>query len=164
MVSLVPVDEINLWHVLHNLRGPDQHEFNATLPTYNLAIVASGVLYHSVMSWAVLADDGEPVAVFGAGGGGQYPGVCTVFAFGTERWNEALLLITKHILRYMIPHLKAYGFHRAECMALSNRVDIQRWMKLLGGRPEAVLSERSTTREDITVYVWKANEIETPRA
>ncbi len=161
MCKLVPVDETNLWYVLHNLRADDSHEFRAILPKYNLAYVALSVLYHSSLSWAVVDEQtGEPIAIFGAASGNQYPGVCTVYAFGTDRWGDALLLITRHILRYMIPHLKAAGFHRAECMALSNRVDIQRWMKLLGGRPEATLSERSTTREDITVYVWKANENE----
>ncbi|MFQ0815380.1 hypothetical protein AVM02_02450 [Brucella anthropi] len=161
MIKLAPVTEDNIWFVLHNLREEDRKEFLAILPVYNLAFVAASTLHHSVMSWAAVdAETGEPVAIFGAANGGQYPGVCTVFAFGTERWGEALHLITKHILGYMIPHLKAAGFHRAECMALSNRTDIHRWMKLLGGRPEAVLSERSTTREDITVYVWKANENE----
>lgn len=160
MVKLEPVNVTNLWFILHNLREADSREFLALLPVYNLAQVAAGVLHHSVVSWVVSdSETGEPIAVFGAGAGAQqYSGVCTVYAFGTDRWGEALHLITRHILRYMIPILKTSGFHRAECFALSNRTDIQRWMKLLGGRPEAVLSERSTTREDITVYVWKADQ------
>lgn len=151
MARIVGVTEGNVRHIIENMRDEDLAEVQDLSMHFSLENLHSSVLRLQATSWVFLADDGEPVAVVGLGR--LFHEVAQVYAFGTDRWGEVLLLLTRHVLRYMVPEYVAH-FRRAECFALSNREDVRRWMKLLGSRPEATLAGRSNSGADVTVYTW----------
>lgn len=156
MVKLIENTHADTVYILQNMRELDHVEMGATLGPDYLRQLPPMIGLARPYVWTAVSEDGEPIALVGASS--MRPGIANVFAMGTDRWGEALLLLTRHILRYIIPDLLKKGFHRAECSALANREDVRRWMGVLGGRSEATLRQWGVNREDFTTYAWLADD------
>lgn len=109
------------------------------------------------MAFTYFADDGEPVSVMGWRQ--TWPNVANVWAFGTDRWPEAVKTMTKVVRRVIVPALVEGGYHRAECAALTERADTAKWLPMLGMKREAVLAGFGSQREDFTLYVWRPEHV-----
>jgi hypothetical protein len=149
-----------LQHILENLREADRLEFEATPMFASHEAHAKALAGLGQFAWVAYTNDGEPV--FAIGAWGLWPGVCSLWSFGTERTPEVILPVTRHVMRFMIPKLLELGFHRGECRALASRTDMTKWFDLLGFKQEAVCSGFGSGREDFILYAWTADATRKP--
>jgi len=157
MIRVTGVTMPPLVHVLENLRPADQEEMEAVHGSrYSVPALADVIYRLTTQSSGWLFWDDGPVAALGAYA--MTPTCAGVWAFGTPGWPRAVLRMTKHVRRTMVPMLLGAGFHRAECRALFKRSDTKRWLMALGAEPEAVLSEFGARREDFILFAWRSDE------
>jgi len=146
--------ERDIRFVLENLRELDKRELLAT--GCDLEALPSIIMQNAVFCFVAVDEGYMPQAVWGMMA--QRHGVGTGFAFGTRHWGKALSAVLKNIKRFVLPFLVQQGYHRVECMALSHRRDVERFLELIGAYPEAVLQQWGSGQEDFTAYRWLADE------
>lgn len=145
-----------LLHIARNMRPLDFEEFACCREDTASENIVDSLLMRGGYGYIVYADDGEPVSAIGAVR--LWSGVYALWAFGTDRWPEVVLTLTKVALRVIMPELLKQGFHRGECRALASRNDVARWLGLLGLKHEGRLSGFGSGREDFNLYAWTADE------
>ncbi|RUP22305.1 hypothetical protein [Methylobacterium sp.] len=106
-------------------------------------------------------DDGEPVCIGGAVE--VRPGSATLLFYGTDRFPEIALPMTRFIRRHYFPSLAAAGTHRIECVTLDSYREMQRWLETLGLERESTLRAYGRGREDFAMYAWIADDARSPR-
>lgn len=149
----------SMLHVLTHLRPADRLEIEAVrgrIDAVEMATQLSKLVLIGEGTMFVDRSTNEPVACLGSYP--MTPSCAGCWAFGTDKWDQVVATVTKHIRRTMIPALLRSKFHRAECRALSSRDDTRRWLTGLGWREEAVLSGFGVRREDFTLFAWLADE------
>jgi hypothetical protein len=155
MAELVRPTAEAVLHVASRLRESDAREiFACRWWDAGAEELAADVMAVPGMAWVVLANDGEPVAVIGARP--AWPGVWTVFAFGTPRWSEVVRTMTKHVRRFMIPALRAAGARIAMCYADRAHHASCRWLSAMGARAEALHEGWGREGEDFIMFAWRA--------
>lgn len=152
MPVVVPATMRPLRHIIANMREADRIEFACCREDMQPDHVAASIMARGVYRSIVHTDDNEPVAAIGAVP--MWRGVCAMWAFGTERWPEVILTLTKHAQRVMVPQLLAAGYHRAEARALADRADVDKWLRHLGFKAEGRLTGFGSGREDFMLYAW----------
>lgn len=89
-----------------------------------------------------VAIDEVPLMAFGAR---QMAGdTAWVWGFKTERGRSAVRQVTKYIRGTMIPALRSRGMRKAFCLVDPANHASQRWLRHLGFRPEATVSDFGT--------------------
>lgn len=151
--------EQDIRFVLENLREIDRRELTAAGCDFEMLPFI--ILQNSVFCFCAVDESLMPQAVWGMMA--QRKGVGTGFAFGTQHWSRALLPMLKNIRGFVLRFLVMQGYHRVECMALSHRTDVERFLELIGAYPEAVLQQWGTNGEDFTSYRWLADEYRAAR-
>lgn len=77
-------------------------------------------------------DDGEPVALV------HFvpvtPACLQVNMIATDRFGAVALPLTKHVVREIVPRLKAGGYRRCECRCIAGYTEAHRWLELMGAR------------------------------
>ena len=146
-----------LRYIVAHLREDDRIELRAmSLSDDNVDYWVDRIMARSMIAF-VARYNGVPVSAWGMMP--MWPGVGAAFAFGTDDWGRALLTMTKHVRRFMIPLLLEHGFHRIECRSLATRQeDMGRWLALLDAEPEAVLRGSGARGEDFILYRWLSDE------
>lgn len=152
MIQAVRPDAERIAYLVANLRERDREEI------YGLRwnddpeeLVRDVIAYAGDMSW-VWEVDHTPVSIQGSRP--VRPGVWANWCFGTDRWAEAHLAMTKHARRFIIPALLGARFHRAEAISLCSHQDARGWIESLGGRLESVMRGAGRHGEDYALYVW----------
>ena len=143
--------------ICQNLRARDRQEIFATKWTDDPEEVVAGVIASGAFRWAALVD-GEPVALIGARP--RWPGVWSMWAFGTDRWPEVVRTLTKHAKRFMMPALMNAGAVRADCHALAEHTDARRWLERLGATAETELAAWGKNGQSFVCYVWTRKQLE----
>ena len=141
-----------LEYIAGRMRVADYEEFAAVREDMDPSAIAQSLLHVSVVAYVVHANDGEPVAAIGAARFTNH--VASMWAYGTDRWSEVILSLTKHAIRVMVPELTQRGFHRAEARALASRDDVAKWVGLIGLKHECRLVGFGSEREDFALYAW----------
>lgn len=141
----------DMLHIAQNLRERDREEIFATRYGENPADVARDATMTGAFRWGAYLD-GEPVAAIGAFP--RWPNVWTLWAYGTDDWDKAVLTVTKHGKRFMLPALYNAGAIRADAMSLASHTDACRWLGLLGGVPEKRLDNYGKNGQTFVNYVW----------
>jgi hypothetical protein len=137
--------------VAQNLRVRDQEEIFATRWTHDPEHLAENVVNTGAFRWGAYLD-GKPVAMIGAAP--LWPGVWSVWAFGTDDWSKAVRVLTKHVKRFMIPALEQANYKRAFCYALATHDDARRWLKALGAHEETTLANWGKNGQTFVCYCW----------
>jgi hypothetical protein len=146
-------------YIARHLRDLDYLELAATSPAGDpVTFLADRVLHNAAMAFTASVD-GVPVSAWGLVP--MWPGVGNAFAFGTDDWGKALLAMTRHVRRFMMPFLLENGYHRIECRSLASRPDVKRWLTIFDAQEEAVLRGSGARGEDFILYRWLKHE---PRA
>lgn len=162
--ELGPRDIEALKYIAANLRERDKVELFATRWTTNTDELAVDTYNAGEFQW-IAWRDGTPVAVVGAVA--MWPNVWSAFAYGTDRWPEAVLTLTKLVRRVMIPTLEGLGAHRVQCHAYSGHDDARRWLEALGAEVENVIPDYGLNQEPFVLYRWRRRETQhvpaTPR-
>jgi hypothetical protein len=153
MISIACANRDMLGYVLANLRAFDRLEL--AVCESDLEYLPSVIMNRGVFAFCA-CDQREPIAAWGMLQARS--GVGAGFAFGTDRWGEALLPMVRQIRRFVLPHLREAGFHRVEALALAHRADVARFMALIDAQPEATLRGYGCNGEDFISYRWLADE------
>jgi hypothetical protein len=147
------VTEDALRYVVQHMRQRDRDEIYATHFTDDPELLVQGQLPWMGDMCCIWTRDGVPVSCQGVLP--LWPGVWSMFAYGTDQWPHVVLSMTKHSLRFIVPALLAVNAHRVECRALASHTESRRWIEFLGAREEAVLRGFGKRREDFVLYVWR---------
>ena len=153
MIDIVLADRGHIRAVLESLREDDLLEMTAC--DIDLDRLPDLIMRHKVFAFCAFDDDG-PIAIWGMTK--RRHGVGAGFAFGTERWSQAVIPMLRQIRRFVFPFLIYSDFHRVEAVALAHRLDVAKFMLLIGAFPEGVLVEYGSGREDFISYRWLADE------
>lgn len=139
-------------YIIANLRERDRAEIFATkwVDDDHSALVEA-ILHAGAFQWAAYLD-GEPVAMIGATP--RWPGVWSMWAFGTDKWPRVARRLTKHAKRFMFPALMNAGAIRADCYALETHADARRWLTALGAIEEQRLANWGKNGETFVCYCW----------
>lgn len=161
-VTRGPVVREALRFIVSRLRERDRAELFATRWDDDEAGFTESIFaVCGAMSWC-WSWAGVPVSVMGACP--LWPGVWSVWAFGTDDWPRVVLSMTKHARRYMMPALVKSGAHRAQCCALAKHEDARRWLSgALHARQESILPAYGRGKEDFVLYVWTPADVHPPR-
>ena len=140
---------IGLEYVLQNLRQKDEEEVRATIYQGSAHETAKMVWHIPGPKWEARADDGEPVVV--GGFTPVWPGLGSGWMFGTDRWKEVALEVTRTVKRSILPSIDRRGVHRIECRQIAGNTEVIRWLGLLGFHREAVTAQFGQGREDFVL-------------
>jgi hypothetical protein len=148
---MLPADVMSMAYITHRLREADRIEcFCGRLNTADaLAIDAMAVPGFVDVCWLA----GAPVAAIG--GRQLWPGVWSVWAFGTDDWPRVIHTLTKHTIRYLVPAMLNLGGHRAECATHVDHHEAHAWLEWLGFEREALMRGHGRNGEDFYLYSWR---------
>lgn len=99
----------------------------------------------------------DPVCVFGAGW--MSPAAVQVFAFGTDRFNEIALPLTRYLKRRLFPAMAEAGVTRAECRTLEGHTEAYRWLTLLGAKEECRCPKLGKNGETYIQMAWSDDDV-----
>jgi hypothetical protein len=151
-VQLVAPTRDAVLHVALNMRDRDREEIFATRFDDDCGAFADDIMAVPQFTW-VAQKGGEPIAVIG--GRPMWPGVWSLYAFGTDRWPEVALTLTKHVKRFMQPALERMA-HLGVAFCHEKHYKAQRWLVRLGAEPIApILDEWGRGREGFILYGWR---------
>lgn len=138
-----------LEHVLGNLRDADEAELRATIYQGDARSTAGLILSVPGPKWEARAIDGEPVAI--GGFVPIWPGLGSGWIWGTDRWDEVVLEVTRAMKRSILPSLDRRGVHRIECRPMAGNDVVIRWLGLVGFKQEAVTPRFGRGFEDFVL-------------
>lgn len=141
-----------LLYITRRLRPRDREEIFANRWADDPDQLAMDTFNAGDFQWIAYKDT-IPVASIGAAP--LWPGVWSVWAYGTDGWPRVVLALTKHVRRFMIPGLLNAGAKRAHCFALETHDDARRWLTALGAEAEAVLDNYGKDGQAFVCYSWR---------
>lgn len=126
--------------VAATLRTRDRAEVLALLPKRLSLVDWAAALFEPVdrALWAVLADDGEPVAMGGISRSPDLPHLATTWAVGTNRKLEAGADIFR-CARRLHEEWALKGVMRFQCLCLDTPEESSEWLERLGYTREGLL-------------------------
>jgi hypothetical protein len=151
--------ELGLEYVLSNLRSPDEAEVRATIHQGSAEATALLILSIPGPKWEARTVDGEPAVI-----GGFVPiwqGLGSGWMWGTDRWDDVILEVTRAMKRHILPTLDARGVHRIECRPMVGNESTIRWLGLFGFKQEAVTPRFGRGSEDFVLCARVADDTST---
>jgi hypothetical protein len=140
-----------LYHIASNLRARDREEIFATRYTDDPDDLAKDTFNSGDFQWIAYHRE-TPVASIGAVP--VWPGVWSVWAYGTDDWPKVALTLSKHAVRFMRPGMINAGGRRAQCHALQKHTQARKWLERMGFRAEATLDNFGKNGQTFVLYSW----------
>lgn len=156
-ITGVPITSDNALYVCAHMRDRDREEIFATRWHDDPHLLAQEIMRWAGPMCVCWMRGGTPIALQGALP--LWPGVWSVWAFGTDEWRAAIPTMTRHARTFVIPALLGAGFHRAEARAMKDHTDSRRWIEALGGKLEVELPGYGKHGEDFVCYVWRPEDV-----
>jgi len=146
----------SMTYVTNHLREIDRREVFAGAITHpdTLAIDAVSASGFIDVAWL----DAMPVAA--VGGRELWPGVWSVWCFGTDDWFKVKLAITRHIIRALVPSMLKAGGWRGQCLSHEDHVEAHDWLLWLGFEREAVLRQYGRDGSDFHMFAWRLSRLQ----
>lgn len=140
-------------HICRHLRAADAAEIFATRWDDDPDDLADEMLRRPLGLVDMAVRDAEPVALVGAVP--AWPGVWSVLAFGTDKWDKVAVTLTRHVRRFLIPALVGAGAHRAHCFSAAEHHTAHAWLtRSLGARRGPDLPNFGKNGETFVVFEW----------
>lgn len=153
VTAILAADAPAVHHVVTHMRRWDRREIFATRWTDEAVAFTNDIMAVPGSRGVAWVDD-EPVACIGAMP--MWHGVWSPWCFGTDRFPEAALLLTRHAKRVIIPFLRDAGAHRLEVKTLDGHEDSQAWLKrCFGCHREATHPGYGRNGETFHTYVLR---------
>ncbi len=109
---------------------------------------------HRGVAFIAYTSDGVPAGVFGAYR--THGSVYSMWMFGTTRWDEVRLGVTRFGIKKVIPFLfNELGMTLGQCESLADYPEIHKWLRLLGATEDCVLTARGKNGEDFKRFIWR---------
>jgi hypothetical protein len=152
VIELKPEPDFNdVLFVAERMRACDQEEIYSQRWSDDPAMIAQEVMLSGAFRWGAYKN-GVPIAMIGAFP--KWPGVWSVWSFGTDRWPEVVKTLASHVQRFMLPALENHGAIRAECHAMASNKPACRWLTFLGAKAEATLDNYGKNGQTFVCYSW----------
>lgn len=151
-VALLAADPEAVMHVASNMREADREEIYATRWTDSPIDLAEDIVRIPGPKWVAWAKGIGPAAVYGAMP--MWPGVWSLYCFGTPHFKHVARDTTRHIMRVMLPSLAIAGAHRAEARSSASHSEAHVWLERLGAHREATLKGYGRNGEDFILFAW----------
>ena len=136
--------------VLGNLRDADEAEVRATIHKGSAEATAKLIAAIPGPKWEARTErDAEPAAV--GGFVPIWPGMGSGWMWGTGRWDEVIIEVTRAMKYHILPTLDARGVHRIECRVMASNTASIHWLEMLGFKREAVTAQFGQGREDFVL-------------
>lgn len=137
-------------YIAANLRAADRVELAATRADMDAVRLTEDAVSRATHAAVAFDREGRPALVLGVSP--VHRGVVTVWGFGTERYRDVGVEMTRFAKRVIIPAVIASGVHRAQCLVHPGNRASQRWLAALGFEPEATLAGFGSGGEDMILY------------
>lgn len=141
-----------------NMRPEDREEIYATRWSDSPIDLAEDTMAIPGAKWVAHVAGLGPVAAYGAAP--MWPGVWSLWLYGTPHFHRIGGRLSRHLLRVMLPGLAIAGAHRAEARSLSTHTQAHQWLERLGGQREATLKGFGKRGEDFYVYAWQVGSVD----
>lgn len=152
-VTVEVPNEDNILHICANLRDADRSEIFGLMWEDDPHVMANGLLARPLGMTDVFCVDDEPVSILGTIP--YWPGVWEVFAFGTDKWDKAVISLTKRAFRFMVPAIYNAGGHRAQCWSEATHTDAHKWLTgVMHAQHEATARGYGKAGQDYHLYSW----------
>jgi hypothetical protein len=100
--------------------------------------------------------DGIPAGAFGSYR--MWGDVYSMWMFGTKRWPEVRLGMTRFAVKHAIPAMfNEFGMKIGQCLSLSDYPEIHKWLRLLGAQEDCKLTKWGKNRESFTRFIWSTS-------
>lgn len=152
---VLPATEADVRFVVTFMREADRREVYATRWTHEPDDLVADIELSRPMLIrldALVADDGEPVALLGVWL--KSPGVGTGLMLATDRWAEIAPAAHRYVRRRFLPLVCAPNLHRLECHAHVGHAVSRRWLARLGFLEEGVARAFGKSGEDYVHCAW----------
>jgi hypothetical protein len=161
-VSLTDPDLMALAFIAERMRERDRVECLATCFTTPAQLAADAMLGGGFcnVAWIESLDGAHARPVAAIGARQRWPGVWSVWAWGTDEWPKVVVSLTRHAKRTLIPLLVERGAHRAQCASLAEHAEAHRWLEYLGAKREATLTGYGRNGEDFALFRWRLEDVQ----
>lgn len=154
------LDALN--HIAANMRACDAAEIFPMRWDDDPASLAESLMAGASGLMDIVTLDGEPVTALGAVP--MWPGVWNVFAFGTDKWDKAIVTASKRILRFTIPAVYNAGAHRAQCWSIEGHGTAHAWLvRTLRARQGPLIEALGRGGQDYRLFWWDRATVEAAR-
>lgn len=151
-----------LQHIFCNLRARDRVEMDALmfeagdLERANRWLLMW--LHGAFIGELVLADDGEPVAIYILTW--ISPGTLVAGLVATDRWPEVVKPFNRYTRETILTQAKKAGVRRIEARVWEGHADAVRMLEFIGARAEGRLQGLGRNGESFIQYAWLNPELE----
>ena len=95
---------------------------------------------------------GRPCGIVGVSP--LWPGVWSIWSFGTEDWSKAVIEMSRFGKRVLEPFVRARGAHRVQCESHNDHKEAHRWLKAMGATVEGRLQAYGRDGSDYLIFSW----------
>lgn len=140
------------------MRAIDKAEIFGMRAHDNAVLLSYEVLAYATKGKAVIAyDDMKPAGIVGVTP--MWPGVYTIWAFGTDDWRKVAVDIVRYTRNELKPWLLSHGADRVQCESRFDHLEAHSLLERFGARREAVLGGYGRDGADYFLYAWRRNDV-----
>lgn len=147
-VSLTAVEYLTL-----NMRAIDAAEIYNMRGHDSPYILAREVVHAACFGKAGIAEHkGRPCGIVGVSP--LWPGVWSIWSFGTDDWTRGVLAMTRYGKRVLEPFIRSRGAHRLQCESRIDHHEAHRWLQAMGAKPDGLLQAYGRDGSDYVMFSW----------
>lgn len=150
-ISLTAVEFLTL-----NMREVDQREIYGLRAHDDPLILAREVVLAATYGKAGIAEHrGRPCGIVGVSP--LWPGVWTIWSFGTEDWPKAVIQMSRYGKKVLEPYIRARGAHRLQCESRFDHHEAHRWLTAMGAKADGLMEGYGRDGAAYIMFSWGKN-------
>ena len=158
MVTIELVEEhhrTKIGWLCRNLSSRDHAEVYSVQFAEDPDLLTEKIMISKGFTWIACLDDGEPVAIYGASC--LWPNVWQAFAFGTDKYHQVIISLTRHCRQFIIPALRNHGVRMVHCWVKADYQEARQWIRMAfpGAEEEAIVADFGKDGEAFALMTWR---------
>lgn len=150
---MIPISLAAVEYLTINMRDVDAREiYNMRWHTDPYLLAREVVLATSYGKAAIATYQGRPCAIIGCSP--LWPGVWSMWSFGTDEWSKAVLEISRYGKNVLDPFIRLSGGHRAQCESHIEHTQAHRWLMAMGAKPDGMLNGYGRDGSTYIMFSW----------
>lgn len=145
-------------YICLNLRERDRTEIFGMRSHDNPIWLTNEVVAYACKGKAAIAYAGKrPAGIVGVTP--MWPGVFTIWAFGTDEWRSVAVDVVRYTRNDLKPWLLSRGAHRVQCESRFDHTEAHGLLERFGARRECTLSGYGRDGADYFLYAWRRDDV-----
>lgn len=150
---MIPISLTAVEYLCVNMREIDQREIYGIRWHDNPLLLAREVVIASTYGKAAIATyNGKPCGIMGISP--MWPGVWSVWSFGTDDWSKAVLELSRYGKKVLEPFVRVRGAHRVQCESRIDHHEAHRWLQAMGAKADGILQGYGRDGSDYLMFSW----------